>query len=113
MIGFAHAKLIEENIRQRWIVILSGVYYDVTFGQAVKLLDDTAEANDFRPRAEDGHYLHASMSSSYTNRSPTIRLCLRSSSATSPQLITLSTELYSFPIGSPSSLAEITSGNMG
>ena len=64
MIRLADAELVEENVGKRGVEVLPRVDERVAFAEAVELFDDAAEADDFGPRAEDGHYLHASMSSS-------------------------------------------------
>ena len=64
MIRPSDAKLFEENIAQIRVEVLSRVDENMIIRQAVDLIDDATEANDFGSRAENSHDLHASMSSS-------------------------------------------------
>ena len=64
MIGAAHAELLEEEVAQARVVVLPRVHEHVSSAQAVELLDDAAETDDLRPRAQNRHDFHASMSSS-------------------------------------------------
>ena len=64
MVRTAHRQLLKENVAQRGVEVLSRVDKNVAVGEIIELFDDAAEANYFRPRAKNGHYPHASMSSS-------------------------------------------------
>src|SRR5947209_7028364 len=57
IVWLSYIELLKENVIQVRIEILPRVYKDV-LAQAVQLLNDTAQANYLRARAQDGHHLH-------------------------------------------------------
>src|SRR5262249_49411356 len=61
MIRLAHAELLEEDVAEARIVVLTGVDQDV-ITQAIQPADDPAQANDLWACAQNGHDLHASPS---------------------------------------------------
>jgi hypothetical protein len=63
VVGLPDPQLVEEEFAQPRVEVLARVDEPVV-AQAVEAFDDAAEADDLRARAQDGHDLHASMSSS-------------------------------------------------
>ena len=94
VVGTAHAELGEEQVAERGVEVLPGVDETVV-AQAVKLLDDAAQTDDFGPRAEDGDDLHRRISPLAGDTSSSISLCRRSTAMRSAPLITPDAELYS------------------
>jgi hypothetical protein len=63
VVGLAHAELVEEEFAQARVEVLPRMDEHV-LTQPVEILDDAAETDYLGARAQHGHNLHASMSSS-------------------------------------------------
>src|SRR5205814_1854832 len=80
VVGLAHAQLLEEDVVEVRVVVLPRVDDDLV-AQAIQLLDDAAQADDLRARAQNGQDLHAIFSGARRARSAGRRFSPRPSFA--------------------------------
>ena len=66
VVGLLEAQVLEEDLVERIVPVLSGVDQDMV-EVLVALLDGGTEADDLRPRAEDGHDLQLAVHIAHTS----------------------------------------------